>query len=258
MPPAGQSIIDEIEAAIGAGSDAKCLETARRVTDLFLASAGSFSDEQVELFDHVLARLIKAIERARSPTWTRGRRWPTSACSLRRSPRRRPPSSASSPEMTRSGLPHPCCRNPRALPMTIWSRSRRPRASSICSRSLPLVAEGSRHRRAAVPPLCQRQPPRCRQSRRAGVGRRFCDHRGAGGIQSRARGRGRHPRRSALGPAAAAAQPGDGSGPDKTAVARAAASVRGNPQRHCEGRGAPTAKCRGCATSPPQSALLRS
>jgi uncharacterized protein (DUF2336 family) len=62
MPPAGQSIIDEIEAAIGAGSDAKCLETARRVTDLFLASAGSFSDEQIELFDHVLARLIKAIE----------------------------------------------------------------------------------------------------------------------------------------------------------------------------------------------------
>ncbi len=62
MPPAGQSIIDEVEAAIGAGSDAKCLETARRVTDLFLASAGSFSDDQVELFDHVLARLIKAIE----------------------------------------------------------------------------------------------------------------------------------------------------------------------------------------------------
>ena len=62
MPTAGQSIIDEIEAAIGAGSDAKCLETARRVTDLFLASAGSFNDEQVELFDDVLARLIKTIE----------------------------------------------------------------------------------------------------------------------------------------------------------------------------------------------------
>jgi uncharacterized protein (DUF2336 family) len=62
MPPVGQSIIDEIESVIGTGSDAKCLETARRVTDLFLASAGSFNDEQVELFDHVLARLIKAIE----------------------------------------------------------------------------------------------------------------------------------------------------------------------------------------------------
>jgi uncharacterized protein (DUF2336 family) len=61
MPPAGQSIVDEIEAAIG-GSTAKCIETARRVTDLFLASAGQFNGEQVELFDNVLERLIKAIE----------------------------------------------------------------------------------------------------------------------------------------------------------------------------------------------------
>jgi uncharacterized protein (DUF2336 family) len=61
MPPGGQSIVDEIEAAVG-GSTAKCIETARRVTDLFLASAGRFDGEQVELFDHVLERLIKAIE----------------------------------------------------------------------------------------------------------------------------------------------------------------------------------------------------
>ena len=46
----------------GAGSAEKCLETARRVTDLFLASAGSFNDEQVGLFDDVLERLIKTIE----------------------------------------------------------------------------------------------------------------------------------------------------------------------------------------------------
>src|SRR5690348_14763220 len=62
MPSSGQSIVDEIETAIAAGSVAKCLETAKRVTDLFLTSAGSFNDEQVDLFDHVLARLIKAIE----------------------------------------------------------------------------------------------------------------------------------------------------------------------------------------------------
>src|SRR5215510_6418229 len=61
MPPVGQSIVDEIEAAIG-GSTAKCIETARRVTDLFLASAGQFNGEQVELFDNVLERLIKTIE----------------------------------------------------------------------------------------------------------------------------------------------------------------------------------------------------
>lgn len=62
MPPAGQSIADEIEAAIGGGSTAKCIETARRVTDLFLASATHFNSEQVELFDNVLERLVKAIE----------------------------------------------------------------------------------------------------------------------------------------------------------------------------------------------------
>jgi uncharacterized protein (DUF2336 family) len=62
MPIAGQSIVNEIEAAIGGGSTAKCIETAGRVTDLFLASAGRFDNEQIELFDNVLERLIKTIE----------------------------------------------------------------------------------------------------------------------------------------------------------------------------------------------------
>lgn len=62
MSPAGQSIVAEIEAAITGGSTAKCVETARRVTDLFLVSAGHFNEEQIELFDNVLARLIKTIE----------------------------------------------------------------------------------------------------------------------------------------------------------------------------------------------------
>jgi uncharacterized protein (DUF2336 family) len=62
MPTAGQSIADEIEAAIGGGSTAKCIETAKRVTDLFLVSAGQFSGEQIKLFDNVLERLVKAIE----------------------------------------------------------------------------------------------------------------------------------------------------------------------------------------------------
>ena len=62
MPIAGQSIVNEIEAAIGGGSTAKCIETASRVTDLFLTSAGRFDNEQIELFDNVLERLIKTIE----------------------------------------------------------------------------------------------------------------------------------------------------------------------------------------------------
>jgi uncharacterized protein (DUF2336 family) len=62
MLQAAQSIIDDVEAAIQAGSPEKGLLTARRVTDLFLASAGNFDDEQIALFDDVLERLIKTIE----------------------------------------------------------------------------------------------------------------------------------------------------------------------------------------------------
>src|ERR1700694_4609110 len=56
------SIVDEVETAINTGSAEKRLETIKRVTDLFLASAGSFNPEQIELFDDVLERLIKTLE----------------------------------------------------------------------------------------------------------------------------------------------------------------------------------------------------
>lgn len=62
MPTTAQLIINEVEAAIRLGSAEKGLATARRVTDLFLASAGGFNDEQIELFDDVLERLIETIE----------------------------------------------------------------------------------------------------------------------------------------------------------------------------------------------------
>jgi uncharacterized protein (DUF2336 family) len=57
-----QSIVGEVERAISLGSAEKSLETVKRVTELFLASAGSFNSEQIELFDVVLERLIKTIE----------------------------------------------------------------------------------------------------------------------------------------------------------------------------------------------------
>jgi uncharacterized protein (DUF2336 family) len=57
-----QSIADEVEAAIAAGSADKHLETIRRVADLFLLSADGYSGEQIELFGDVLERLIKTIE----------------------------------------------------------------------------------------------------------------------------------------------------------------------------------------------------
>ncbi|NYG44453.1 uncharacterized protein (DUF2336 family) [Bradyrhizobium sp. IAR9] len=62
MSKAELSIIEEVESAIRAGSAEKGLETARRVTDLFLSSAGKFDDEQIALFDEVLERLIGTIE----------------------------------------------------------------------------------------------------------------------------------------------------------------------------------------------------
>ncbi len=62
MLNAALSIVDEVETAINAGSAEKRLETIKRVTDLFLASAGSFDKEQIKLFDVVLERLVKTIE----------------------------------------------------------------------------------------------------------------------------------------------------------------------------------------------------
>src|ERR1700761_2629090 len=62
MPNAERSIVDEVEAAIKVGPSGKSLETVKRVTELFLLSAGSFNSEQIELFDNVLERLIKTIE----------------------------------------------------------------------------------------------------------------------------------------------------------------------------------------------------
>ena len=62
MSAANLSIVDEVEIALSTGSAEKRLETVRRVTDLFLSSAGSYKSEQVELFDKLLERLIKTIE----------------------------------------------------------------------------------------------------------------------------------------------------------------------------------------------------
>jgi hypothetical protein len=41
MLTAGQAIVDEVEAAIAAGSAEKCIASAKRVTHLFLTSAGN-------------------------------------------------------------------------------------------------------------------------------------------------------------------------------------------------------------------------
>src|SRR6202045_550120 len=62
MSAANLSIVDEVETALNTGSAEKRLEAIRRVTELFLSSAGSYDSEQIHLFDNVLERLIKTIE----------------------------------------------------------------------------------------------------------------------------------------------------------------------------------------------------
>lgn len=62
MTNAELSIVDEVESALRIGSPEKGLATARRVTELFLSSAGKLDDEQIALFDDVLERLIGTIE----------------------------------------------------------------------------------------------------------------------------------------------------------------------------------------------------
>jgi uncharacterized protein (DUF2336 family) len=57
-----QSLIGELETAIASGSKDKRVDALRRVTDLFVASADRFTDQQIDVFDDVLAHLIKRIE----------------------------------------------------------------------------------------------------------------------------------------------------------------------------------------------------
>jgi uncharacterized protein (DUF2336 family) len=56
------SLIAELEDAVQAGSPERRVATLRRVTDLFLAGADRFNDEQISVFDDVLCHLISRIE----------------------------------------------------------------------------------------------------------------------------------------------------------------------------------------------------
>ncbi len=56
------SLIDEIEAAIQSGSPERRSATLRRVTDLFVANADRFNDQQIDVFDDVLGFLVQKIE----------------------------------------------------------------------------------------------------------------------------------------------------------------------------------------------------
>jgi uncharacterized protein (DUF2336 family) len=56
------SLLDELAGALRSGSSEKRLDMLKRVTNLFLGDATRLSDEQVEIFDDVLCRLIENVE----------------------------------------------------------------------------------------------------------------------------------------------------------------------------------------------------
>ncbi len=60
--PAQNSLIAEVESAIASGSADKRVDTLRRITDLFMVRPDDYSDDQIEVFDDVIARLAVEIE----------------------------------------------------------------------------------------------------------------------------------------------------------------------------------------------------
>jgi uncharacterized protein (DUF2336 family) len=59
---AGQSLIPELEDALHSGSKDRRVDTLRRITDLFVADADRYNDQQIAVFDNVLGQLIEEIE----------------------------------------------------------------------------------------------------------------------------------------------------------------------------------------------------
>lgn len=57
-----RSFIAELEGTLATGSPGRQAEILRRVTDLFLARASQYSEEQVDLFDGVISRIAERIE----------------------------------------------------------------------------------------------------------------------------------------------------------------------------------------------------
>jgi uncharacterized protein (DUF2336 family) len=160
MPAADLSIIDEVERAINTGSSDKPLETIKRVTDLFLSSAGSFNGEQIELFDNVLERLIKTIEiRAIADV--------SSRIALAELSSQLAPAAQAPPSVVRR-----LARNDEiAIAGPVLAESARLSAEDLVEIAEtkrraapvghfgPLVVEGSCHRRAIGPSIPNREPP---------------------------------------------------------------------------------------------------
>ncbi len=56
------SLIDDLERALAAGTNAQRIAMLSRITDLFIADANRYSADQIDLFDEVIGKLATAIE----------------------------------------------------------------------------------------------------------------------------------------------------------------------------------------------------
>jgi uncharacterized protein (DUF2336 family) len=55
-------LLDELETALSSGTNTRRIEILNCITDLFVGGATRYSDDQIDLFDDVMARLISTIE----------------------------------------------------------------------------------------------------------------------------------------------------------------------------------------------------
>jgi uncharacterized protein (DUF2336 family) len=55
-------LLGELETALVSGTNSRRIEILTRITDLFVGGAASYSDQQIGVFDDIMARLITAIE----------------------------------------------------------------------------------------------------------------------------------------------------------------------------------------------------
>jgi uncharacterized protein (DUF2336 family) len=61
---AQNSLIDDLEDILASKDISRRAEILRRVTDLFVVGSGNFAEDQVELFDDVMGKLLENIERS--------------------------------------------------------------------------------------------------------------------------------------------------------------------------------------------------
>ena len=174
MPQLHLSISEEVEAAIKIGSAEKSLDSIRRVTDLFLSSAAGLSNEQIELFDEVLERLVRTIEiRALADVSAR--------MALAEISAQLAPIAQAPPSVVR----RLACNEEIAIAGPVLTESARLRPGGNRGQEQraapaghfgPVVAKGSNHRRIAGSALSERQPPDHREPRRPRLSRWVCHH----------------------------------------------------------------------------------